>query len=188
MGSFFDEAFQIVVSHEGSYSADPRDPGNWTGGKPGVGVLKGTKYGIAANTYPYLDIKNLTLERAKAIYKRDFWDNLGLESLSKGVALLMFDTAVNMGKLRARIFLKQSRGDINEFCARRGQLYGNLSTFGTFGLGWMRRLMQVHQLALQFQMEEVRLTEFNGVSYPGGAKVSMVQDKLYIRTLGGTND
>ena len=57
----FDEAFRRLIGHEGGYSTDRRDPGNWTGGKVGVGVLKGTKYGIAANTYPNLDIKNLVV-------------------------------------------------------------------------------------------------------------------------------
>ena len=46
----FDEVFARLIGHEGGYSADPKDPGNWTGGRPGVGKLLGTKYGIAANT------------------------------------------------------------------------------------------------------------------------------------------
>ena len=38
----FDEAFRRLIGHEGGYSTDRRDPGNWTGGKVGVGILKGT--------------------------------------------------------------------------------------------------------------------------------------------------
>ena len=68
----FDEAFKTVIGHEGGFTQNPKDTGNWTLGKVGAGINKGTKYGIAANTYPNEDIKNLTLERAKQLYKRDF--------------------------------------------------------------------------------------------------------------------
>ena len=34
------------LANEGGYSADPRDPGTWTGGKRGAGVLKVTYYPI----------------------------------------------------------------------------------------------------------------------------------------------
>lgn len=47
----FDKAFNRLIGHEAGYSNDRRDPGNWTGGKVGIGTLKGTKFGIAANTY-----------------------------------------------------------------------------------------------------------------------------------------
>jgi len=68
----FEEAFRRLIGHEGGYSKDKRDPGNWTGGKVGgVGILKGTKFGLAANTYN-LDIKNITLAQAKEIYQRDW--------------------------------------------------------------------------------------------------------------------
>ncbi|WP_236513543.1 glycosyl hydrolase 108 family protein, partial [Escherichia coli] len=59
----FDQAFKVTIGHEGSFTLNKNDAGNWTGGKVGVGQLKGTKYGIAANSYPNLDIKNLTLDQ-----------------------------------------------------------------------------------------------------------------------------
>jgi lysozyme family protein len=33
-----------------------------------------SKYGISQRSYPKLDIANLTLDAAAAIYKKDFWD------------------------------------------------------------------------------------------------------------------
>lgn len=45
----FEEAFDRLIGHEGGYSDDPTDNGNWTGGKRGAGLLKGTKYGIGAD-------------------------------------------------------------------------------------------------------------------------------------------
>uniref|UniRef100_UPI00300B3D77 glycosyl hydrolase 108 family protein n=1 Tax=Acinetobacter higginsii TaxID=70347 RepID=UPI00300B3D77 len=97
----FDKAFDRLIGHEAGYSSDKRDPGNWTGGKVGIGVLKGTKFGIAANTYPNLDIKNLTIEQAKQIYKKDWWDKLGADSLHSSIVFQLLDFAVNAGKARA---------------------------------------------------------------------------------------
>lgn len=37
----FDKAFNRLIGHEAGYSNDRRDPGNWTGGKVGIGTLKG---------------------------------------------------------------------------------------------------------------------------------------------------
>ncbi|RYC28946.1 hypothetical protein D3273_26555 [Lichenibacterium minor] len=43
----------FTLHHEGGSSVDPRDPGNWTGGKRGRGKLVGTKYGIPASSHPH---------------------------------------------------------------------------------------------------------------------------------------
>lgn len=94
-------SFQICVNrlglHEGGFSDNARDPGNWTGGKVGVGVLLGTKFGIAANTYPTLDIRNLTWEQAKVIYERDYWIPAHCDELPGMVKHLHFDATVNSG-------------------------------------------------------------------------------------------
>ena len=66
----FDQAFERLIGHEGNFTNDKDDRGNWTTGIIGKGQLKGTKYGISAMTYPQLDIKNLTLDQAKQIYKK----------------------------------------------------------------------------------------------------------------------
>ena len=158
----FDNAFKITVGHEGGYTNNRADKGNWTGGKVGVGVLKGTKYGIAANTYPNEDIKNLTLDRAKQLYKRDFWDKAKCDSLPNGIRFHVFDCAVNSGVSRGIKTLQQALGvtadgivgsnTINaalstkqedliiKFYSFRILFYTSLSNFGTFGKGWMNRV------------------------------------------------
>lgn len=99
-----------LLSHEGGFSDDERDPGNWTGGRVGAGVLKGTKFGIAANTYPTLDIVNLTRDQAVAIYKRDFWDTVRGDSLPSAVAFSALDGAVNSGVGRSIMWLQRAAG------------------------------------------------------------------------------
>ena len=70
--SNFDRMFDIVVGHEGGYTANPADRGNWTGGAIGSGTCRGTRFGISAAAYPGLDIANLTIDAAKALYQRDY--------------------------------------------------------------------------------------------------------------------
>lgn len=93
----FDKAFVELIGIEGKYSDDERDPGNWTGGKVGVGELRGTMYGISAAAYPTLDIKSLTLPRAKALYLQDYWDKVKGDLLPDVVAVALFKEAVNLG-------------------------------------------------------------------------------------------
>lgn len=155
----FNAAFDRLISHEGGYSDDPRDPGNWTGGQVGRGDMKGTKFGIAANTYGYLDIKNLTIEQAKAIYKQDFWDVLG--EAHPAIKFQLFDAAVNHGRGNAIRFLQRavrvaddgiwgkisqaalSAMDHNDvlirFLAFRFKFWASLSKFDTYGRGWTNR-------------------------------------------------
>lgn len=94
----WEKAFDVVVGIEAEYQCSPKDRGNWTSGKRGVGELKGTKYGISAMSYPHLDIKNLTLEQAKEIYKHDYWHKYKCDYLPDALSLAVFDYAVNSGK------------------------------------------------------------------------------------------
>lgn len=92
------KSLTVVFGHEGGLQCDPSDPGNWTGGKVGHGRQGCTKFGIATNTYPTLDIRNLTLKRAGELYERDFWKPIHLgEFESQGLATEIFDTSVNCG-------------------------------------------------------------------------------------------
>ena len=81
----FSSAIEFVLLMEGGYVFDKDDPGGET------------KYGISKKAYPKLDIKNLSLNKAKEIYKRDYWDRVGCEGLLFPLNLVIFDTAVNMG-------------------------------------------------------------------------------------------
>lgn len=155
----FNEAFDRLISHEGGFSDDPRDSGNWTGGAPGIGLLKGTKFGIAASSYGYLDIKNLALEDAKTIYQRDFWDVCG-EALP-AIKFQLFDASVNHGRSNAIRFLQRAvkvaddgewgvisqaalnRMDPNDvllrFLAYRLKFWASLQKFDIYGRGWTNR-------------------------------------------------
>lgn len=133
--SDFDRAFAFVVGEEGGYVNDPRDPGGET------------KYGISKRAYPTMDIQNLTVEAAKVIYRRDYWDRLQLDNRPYGPALCIFDCGVNQGVTLAQRLLNQvatsSQPFIIAFQAERAIRYAMLGSFQTFGRGWMRRLLRV---------------------------------------------
>lgn len=84
--SKFEKAVQFVLANEGVYSNHYAD----RGGK--------TKHGISQNSYPHLNIKELTLAQAIEIYKNDFWDIGNFEKIENAnIATKLFDIAVNIG-------------------------------------------------------------------------------------------
>lgn len=89
----FDLAFDRLLGAEGGYSNDPKDPGGET------------NWGISKRSYPKVNIKKLTREGAKAIYKRDFWDKLPAV-----VRFHVFDFAVNSGVETAIRYLQRAVG------------------------------------------------------------------------------
>lgn len=153
-----DACLPFIFHGEGGYTADRRDRGNWTSGKIGVGELKGTKYGISAMSYPKEDIKNLTRARAAEIYRRDYWDQAGCHILPAGVDLPIFDVSVNSGPGRAVKFRQQTEGindnvaRIKAISAKRRAFYQGLSTFKTYGKGWMSRVATIEAAAIKMAM------------------------------------
>ena len=105
--SAFDDCFKALLGEEGVLSTDRNDRGNWTGGDVGKGTFVGSKYGISAAAYPTLDIVNLTVEQAKVIAKRDYWDRVRGDELPPHFAGALFDMAYNQGAATAiKIFQK----------------------------------------------------------------------------------
>lgn len=167
----FEDAFTFVVSIEGGLSLDKNDKGNWTGGVVGQGALRGTKYGISAARYPDVNIMNVTLDYARMLYKRDYWDKCSCGKMPYPVGLLIFDCAVNQGEGTARVVLQQAlnvetdgqlgpvtfraleKADlirlVPEIFTRRVLKYTNVDTFRVYGLGWVRRLAACLVEALQ---------------------------------------
>ena len=82
----FENVIDRILVNEGGYVNDPNDRGGET------------NFGISKRSYPNVDIKNLTVNQAKEIYKKDYWDKVkGDDITSEHIAYELFDTAVNMG-------------------------------------------------------------------------------------------
>jgi len=146
----FDEAFIKLIQHEGGYVNLRADPGGET------------KFGISKRAYPGEDIANMTIERAKEIYLRDYWGPAGCDALPDGLKLQVFDTAVNSGVRQAVKLLQRATGAdadgvlgprtlqalqsmpatrlIARFNAERLMFMTDLPDWATFGRGWSRRV------------------------------------------------
>ena len=85
----FEDIIVKVLHHEGGYVNDPKDPGGET------------NFGIAKRSHPDVDIKNLTEQKAKAIYKEHYWDRNKVEDLPEDLRHIYFDMCVNQGRGRA---------------------------------------------------------------------------------------
>lgn len=166
-----DKSLKSIFGHEGGYSSDRRDPGNWTGGRVGRGQLLGTKFGIAANSYPGLDIKNLTLAQATAIYRQDYAAKIRFDELPSGVDHATLDYSINSGVKRAAEYLQAAVGAdvdgwigpktiaavkrksaaqvINQLCDARLAFLKRLKKWATYGRGWSNRVASVRSFALK---------------------------------------
>lgn len=148
----FDRAVSHVIHLEGSFIDDPRD----FGGR--------TKYGISQRAYPGEDIANLTIDRAKYLYKRDYWDKCRCDELPPRLAYYVFDAAVNQG-VKAAITILQQVLKVNVdgaigpvtikaaqsknpeipalYMSQRAIRYSQLAQFNIYGLGWLKRIFLV---------------------------------------------
>jgi lysozyme family protein len=174
MKANFDPITRAILGHEGGYSTDPHDPGNWTGGRVGVGTLKGTKFGIAANTFPSLDIKNLTQAQAADIYRQRYAVPVGFDDLPSGIDYVAYDGAINMGCKRSITCIQEGLGFHEDDCdgrmgpktlesirkAKQSDLIirslhaqlefkRGLSTWPRYGAGWTNRVNDVQAKALK---------------------------------------
>ena len=145
----FDRAFSYLLSVEGVYSNDPRDPGG------------ATKYGISSKAYPSEDIKNLDATKARLIFQRDYWNKLNCDGIPYPLNIYLFDSAVNQGITSAIKTLQKVLGvtvdgiqgsetmgavglstptHATMFLVERALTYSSLAGFNTYGRGWIKRL------------------------------------------------
>lgn len=145
----FHTAIERILSHEGGYVNDPRDPGGET------------QWGVSKRTYPSVNIKTLTRDGAIAIYQADFWQPVASKVHDSALCFQLMDAAVNHGMGNAVRFLQRAIGVADDghfgrasqaalelmdphdvhllFMAERFEFWTKLKSFDTFGRGWTRR-------------------------------------------------
>lgn len=171
--SNFDRIIAAVLKDEGGYSDHPSDPGG------------ATKYGITQRTLATFrrenvtkaDVKALTIDEAKAIYRKNYWNMIRGDDLPGGIDYTVFDYAVNSGPARAAKALQwaigfkgndvdghigdqtlaatdqatdagQGKTIVNAICDGRMAFLKGLTTWPTFGKGWTRRVDGVRKTSL----------------------------------------
>ena len=94
--SLFYKAFDFVIGNEGFYVNNSNDSG------------EETKWGISKKSFPSLDIKSLTKEQAKVIYKNGYWKREYDLLSNPNLAIRVFDMGVNSGTFNAEISLQKA--------------------------------------------------------------------------------
>ena len=131
LGGGFDSAVTRTIGFEGGLN--PRD----TNGTPSM-------YGINAAANPGVDVAGLTPSSAAAIYKKNYWDAIGADSLSPQMARVAFDTAVMEGVGQAMKLITVSHGDAGRLLDLRQEFEGGLldknpAKYGPYAKAWANR-------------------------------------------------
>jgi lysozyme family protein len=106
-------AFGALIQHEGGYVNDPRDPGGATNHGVSLRFLRTTGLVYDLNRDGRVDEKDIrlvSLEDARRIYRTQFWDAIRADELAPALALLVFDSAVHNGVGQATRWLQRAVG------------------------------------------------------------------------------
>ncbi|MCG9093745.1 glycosyl hydrolase 108 family protein [Laribacter hongkongensis] len=134
----FDDAVSMVLKFEGGYTRDDAGRGE-------------TNYGINKTANPDVDIRNLTPDKAAALYKERYWNAIGADNLPPAIRMIAFDTAVNMGPSAANKLIAASGGDPARLLNLREERYAQLaskepSRFGeNVQQAWANRIATLRQ-------------------------------------------
>jgi lysozyme family protein len=150
----FDEAFDILLKHEGGFVNHKDDPGGAT--RFGVTEAVARRAGYRG------DMRDLPLDLAKRIYKDLYWDTVRADELPPAVRYAVFDGAVNSGPVQSIKWLQRAVGarddgilgpvtmglvrDTNQekllrvLLGQRLSFMASLSNWPAFGRGWARRI------------------------------------------------
>lgn len=167
----FEAALKVILKHEGGYANHPRDPGRRTN----LGVTQRVWEEWVGRKVDAAEMKALTPAKVAPLYRKNYWKRAGCDHLPDGLALCVFDFAVNSGPSRAVKYLQrivgaeqdgrfgpatqkavedveavQGEADmIRRYQDAREQFYRRLETFDVFGKGWLRRNRETTEAALE---------------------------------------
>ncbi len=163
----FDACMPIILQSEGGFVNNLADPG----GATNLGITIGTLSAWLGRPATVADVQALTPASVAPIYQKNYWDAASCGSWDAGVDLMVFDMAVNQGVGRAIKTLQSALGVtadgavgpatqaaaelatasdlISKISTAREAFYRSLSTFSTFGTGWLNRLTRTTALAQQ---------------------------------------
>ena len=161
MQSNWNNSFNLMLKSEGGFVNHPSDPGGMTN----LGVTKATWENWVGRESDEAEMRGLTPEKVEPLYKKKYFDAVRGDELPMGLDYLMFDFAVNAGAGRAIKTLQTAVGVtpdggfgpitmaavqavdpvdlIERFSQAKEDFYRSLTTFATFGKGWLNRVADV---------------------------------------------
>ncbi len=167
MEANFFKSLEMVLHHEGGFVDHKDDPG----GATNKGITHKTYADFLGRPLEDVnELKNIPEDHIQLIYKKGYWDKIKGDELPSGLDFCVFDWAVNSGPGRAAKALQKaamvsqdgvigpmtleavkeydSAELIESITGYREEFYRNLSTFETFGKGWLRRTKETRDFAL----------------------------------------
>ena len=161
MADTFDICLTFTLREEGGYADDPSDPGGAT--NMGVTLATYREWSDDPNLGD-VQVKDMTLKTARAIYRSLYWNPLRADALPPGVDLSVFDMGVNAGIWSSARLLQEALGFtgdevdgsigpetlaavgrfdarslVNDLADRQAAYYRSLADFPTFATGWLNR-------------------------------------------------
>lgn len=168
----FEAALAAVLKHEGGWSDHPKDPG----GATMKGVTLATYSDWLGRPASKEELRNISDEHIRTIYKTRYWDAVRGDDLPSGVDFVVFDMAVNSGPGRAARVLQSTVGVtpdgsigpktlaavkmhdpaalVDAYQSLRQHFLEALPTFAVFGRGWTRRVDDVKREALKMTVPD----------------------------------
>jgi len=167
MEANFFKSLEMVLHHEGGFVDHKDDPG----GATNKGITHKTYADFLGRPLEDVnELKNIPEDHIQLIYKKGYWDKIKGDELPSGLDFCVFDWAVNSGPGRAAKALQKAvmisqdgvigpmtleavkeydpAELIESITGYREEFYRNLSTFETFGKGWLRRTKETRDFAL----------------------------------------
>jgi len=141
--NLFNDALKQILKWEGGYVNNPNDNGH------------ATNKGITQHTYdvyrkkkklPSKSVKYITQGEVNEIYFQNYWKACKCDTMSPAMAIVVFDTAVNMGTGKPQEYFKELGYNctVEQFISRREKSYHNFvahdKTQQVFLKGWLNRL------------------------------------------------
>jgi lysozyme family protein len=189
-------SFAETMAHEGGYVNHPDDPGGMT--FAGITRKAWAAYkGVPVSTVTEQDMRNIPLAERQQFYHELYWCPVGADDLPGGLDFVVWDISVNSGPGRAVKMLQKAinklgrvkvRVDgvigpktlsaaryanvfdlIDEVGNTRLWFYFDLSTFRTFGKGWMKRLLKVTSFGTAMALGRAKAVIMSRQTYRGGA-------------------
>ncbi len=169
----FYESLDVVLKHEGGYVDHPEDPG----GRTNMGITQAVYEKYLGRTVTEEEMKDMKIGDVRIIYKESYWDKIKGDDLPSGIDFCVFDWAVNSGVSRASRALQKIVGVkddgvigpntlkavnsadakvvIKQLTEAREDFYRRLSTFDTFGNGWLSRNKKTSIFSLEINQKGV---------------------------------
>lgn len=162
----YDDSLSHVLTHEGGYVNDPRDPG----GATNFGVTQRTYDGYRKRkALPPQSVRLIAKAEVGEIYRKTYWNGVRGDELPDGLDYVLFDGAVNSGPVQSIKWLQRALGTkvdgvmsdatlaaaetypdhdalIAAILDRRLAFMRALKGWRAFGKGWSRRVAEVRQI------------------------------------------